>query len=808
MYRYCNECCRPRWWPDVHNAGPCGHRVDRDGLLGSDRVGACDPHRVHAVARTRGKAGSVKLAAGTAVQVGDGVQLEMRRAPDGMIAVRAIHGRVDSHPDRAEATSAWIDMRTIQTVVARVGSGDVSSEVSVDLVVSMPRTALTAGLKCLQGLRIGSCVGIDITPDGRLVASGTGQDILRLVPREDNLLRAACLDSTRLLLNGEPFSTEVIRPGDVLGDGVRRWCWKGIERGFEPARAEGDFSVSASALTLQGRVRDFTASFRSGELAAVVGGSGSGKTTLVRMIAGILIPTSGVMTMQEHAKSIEYPSHELESFAAKIAPRVSYIPQDDAVLAELTVRQAVEFAYLLHPSNRGQARSSQALVEHVSFLLQETGLTEHAAKLVGRLSGGQRRRVNLALGLVGDPDLVILDEPTTGLDFDNERRTMRLLRRIAQQGHAVVVVTHSMEAIRFADRCIVVQAGPNGAEVAAEIKGRNRITASVSTIASLVAGKTASQGATPIAATRFRRTPRPRFIELVARGFRQWINTPTSAALAFVALPLLLGLMVRLGAGDFRKDRLAIGLVAIFWLGINQSVRDLLKDLDVIRREDLDGTSPTRQILARACFSCSTAAIAAIAMTLPLCWLSLDGWVLWFDYVGQFADPMRGTVDETLLPWPVTVLAFWAAGLMGGFFGLAIAAACSFARRKAEALAVLASVIVTLPQFLFSEKCLSDGLARDPKHFDLFFTTWHGRSEQAADMLSFLTVTRWTYLPLEAWYDRIHHTDIYRLSAVMLCSGAIASLIFASGLLTVSIHVERGASWLPRWRTRAKERGT
>lgn len=729
----------------------------------------------------------------------------MRRADDGLIAVRAIEASDTPSAETATPRSPWIEIRAAQTVLTRSGFGDATPELTIDLAVAVPIAPATAGQKCLQGLRIGSCVGIEVTPSGQLAISDRGSESLRILPREDNLLRAACLDSTRLLLNGEPFAADVIRPGDVLGDGVYRWCWKGVERGFEPAQAEGGFSVSASALALEGRVRDFTASFRSGELAVVVGGSGSGKTTLVRMIAGILIPSSGAMTMQVQGDSRSYPSEKLESFAADIAHRVSYIPQDDAVLAELTVRQAVEFAYLLHPSNRGKSRTSQALVETVSFLLQSTGLTEHADKLVERLSGGQRRRVNLALGLVGDPDLVILDEPTTGLDFDNERRTMRLLRRIAHQGRAVVVVTHSMEAIRFADRCVVVQPGPNGAEVAAEIEGRDRITASESTIASLVAGK-ASQGAGPAAATRVRRTPRPRFIELVARGFRQWINTPTPALLAFVALPLLLGVMVRLGSGDFRKERLAIGLVAIFWLGINQSVRDLLKDLDVVRREDLDGTSPTRQILARACFSWATAAIGAIAMTAPLHWIDLDGWLLLPDPMGQFTERARGAEYQTLLPWYLTILAFWAAGLMGGLFGLAIAAACSFARRKAEALAVLASVIITLPQFLFSEKCLSDGLARDPEHFNYFFKTWHSESEQAADMLSFLTVTRWTFLPLEAWMDQINDTDIYRLSAIMLGAGAIGSLIVASGLLTVSINVERGAGWLPRRRARVKER--
>jgi hypothetical protein len=205
----------------------------------------------------------------------------------------------------------------------------------------------------------------------------------------------------------------------------------------------------------------------------------------------------------------------------------------------------------------------------------------------------------------------------------------------------------------------------------------------------------------------------------------------------------------------------------MFWLGINQSVRDLLRDLDVIRREDLDGTSPTRQIFARACFSFATATIGAIAITAPLYWIKLDGWLLLPDPMGHFTERTGGPEYQMPLPCYLTILAFWAAGLTGGLFGL----------------------------------------ARDAEHFNCYFKAWHSESEQAADLLSFITVTRWTFLPLEAWMDQLKDTDIYRLSAITLGGGAIGSLIFASGLLSVSINVERGAGWLPRRRARVGGEG-
>lgn len=796
MYRLCSECGRPRWWQEIHDTGPCGHRIEVSDLLGADDAGRCDPWRLYVRARRKDRARTVCSQLGGAGILGDGAVLESRVTERGTIAVRWVRMAGAVPLDFAAKAGPWIELKGAQTL--RIDEDEVGSSIDVDLDldIAVQSSQSLGGQTSLTGLRLGSCVGVQASAEGQLVLVQTGRELLRLVAREDNCLRAVSRDATRLLLNGEPFTADILRPGDVLSDEHHRWCWKGVERGFQPAAAEGAFSVSADELALEGRVRDFTASFRSGELTVVVGGSGSGKTTLVRMLAGILIPTAGSIVLQCHGARRKYESHELEQFAADVASRVSYVPQDDAVLAELTVRQAIEYAYLLHPSNRGRSRTSQSIHETVTFLLQSTGLDAHSEKLVERLSGGQRRRVNLALGLVGDPDLVVLDEPTTGLDFDNERKTMQLLRRLAHQGRSVVIVTHSLEAIQFADRCVVVRAGSRGAEIAVEIEGRESVMSSEASIAALIAGRMSPTTQAPPLRHSARRA-RWRFVELVDRAFRQWINTPIPAVLAFVALPFLLGLMVRLGSGEFRKERLAIGLVAIFWLGVNQSVRDLLKDLDVIRREDLDGTSPTRQIMARAFFSLATSAVGAVAMTAPLYFIELKSWVPVISSFSQFTEN-NGRIE--LLPWYAAILAFWATGLMGGLIGLAIASVCSFARRKAESLAVLVSVLVTLPQFLYSEKCLSDGLARDPEHFDYYFRTWHAGSEQAADFLSFLTVTRWTFLPLEAWMDQVPNSRIYRLSGITLGAAAAGTLIVAAGMLTVSINVERGAGWTPRRR--------
>ncbi len=804
MYRFCPECSRPRWWPESLENGECGHRFDSGEWTSNRALARCDPDHVRVSVRIGGRPGRLVVAPGAEEAFDDDLRIAVMRVSDGRIAVRV----------GIKTADRWIVDWTpisgsISIPLSRDRRVDDAVLLEIDLHASPARDTPIAGQKCLEGLPVGRSAAV-IAADARLATVQADVARLLLIPREDNCLRAICLDSTGFFLNGDPFVLETIRPGDVLGTRTHAWRWHGLDGGFRPATGLGTFEVQCTGLSLEKRVVDFTCSFRSGELSVVLGGSGSGKTTLVRMVAGVLLPTSGSMRLRADGRDLEFPCDRLEDFAVSIARHVSYIPQDDAVLPELTVRQAIEYAYLLHPANRGKSRSRQAIAERISFLLRSLGLEEHADKVVERLSGGQRKRVSLALGLVGDPELVILDEPTSGLDFDNERRTMILLRRLARQGKAVVVVTHSLDSMQFADQCLVVRAEPGGSRIVTRIRGQAEVAAAEMVVASVVApGDPVTDRLSPAATVSNRRrmrTARPRFVELVARGFRQWINSPRSAAVAFLLLPLVLGIMVRLGSGVYLKDRLAIGLVAIFWLGVNQSVRDLLKDIDVIRREDLDGTSPTRQVLARACFGAITSLVGAIMMTAPFHWISVNGWTLELNTSGEYLVSRPGGLTETLLPWWVSIAWFWAAGLMGNLIGLSIAGLCSFANRKAESIAVLASVLITLPQFLYSEKCLHDGLTRDPGHFGLFFETWHSTSERIPDMLSFLTVTRWTFLPMEAHMERIGDPRVFRLSGAMLAAGAAASLIITCFSLSASISLERGAGWLPRRRGRAAER--
>jgi ABC-2 type transport system ATP-binding protein len=180
-------------------------------------------------------------------------------------------------------------------------------------------------------------------------------------------------------------------------------------------------------------VNDVSFTLESGEVLAIIGPNGAGKTTLLSMLAGGLAPTSG----------------ELESGAAGA---VGWVPQQSAVYSKLSVAENLRlFARL-----EGVADVDAA----VQRMLDQTGLGERAGDQVGRLSGGNRQRVNIAVGLIADPSVLLLDEPTSSLDPRQRARLWEFINARAAAGTAVAFTTHDIaEAERYAAQVLVLADG-------------------------------------------------------------------------------------------------------------------------------------------------------------------------------------------------------------------------------------------------------------------------------------------------------------------------------------------------------------
>jgi ABC-2 type transport system ATP-binding protein len=170
----------------------------------------------------------------------------------------------------------------------------------------------------------------------------------------------------------------------------------------------------------------------AGELVAIVGPNGAGKTTLLSILAGIQRPSEG---------SVDRSPSE-----------VGWVPQQPALYSKLSVAENLAlFARLEHVADPDGA---------VERMLEQTGLQERADEQVARLSGGNRQRVNVAIGLLSQPPVLALDEPSTALDPGQRRRLWSFIRGLAADGTSVVFSTHDVgEVQRYASRAIVLADG-------------------------------------------------------------------------------------------------------------------------------------------------------------------------------------------------------------------------------------------------------------------------------------------------------------------------------------------------------------
>ncbi|NOU76217.1 ATP-binding cassette domain-containing protein [Paenibacillus sp. LMG 31458] len=165
----------------------------------------------------------------------------------------------------------------------------------------------------------------------------------------------------------------------------------------------------------------------------LLGPSGSGKTTLVRMIAGIDVPTSGTV----HVLGQQMPQLAMLS-------KIGYMAQSDALYAELTAQENLEFFASLYGLT-GTKRK-----QRIHDVMELVDLGSHLKKQISNYSGGMKRRLSLAISLLHEPDILILDEPTVGIDPVLRKSIWQELTNLSQQGTTILVTTHVMDE---ADKC-------------------------------------------------------------------------------------------------------------------------------------------------------------------------------------------------------------------------------------------------------------------------------------------------------------------------------------------------------------------
>lgn len=203
-----------------------------------------------------------------------------------------------------------------------------------------------------------------------------------------------------------------------------------------------EFSYSPSATPV---LKGIDLDIPENALFGLLGPNGAGKTTLLSILAGLIACPKGCVFIS---------GRDLSTAAGRVAARLSLVPQEYAFYQPLTVRENLVFFAGV------QSVPAKKIAERVQTAALQTGLEERLDSRAGKLSGGLKRRLNLAIGLLNQPRLLLLDEPTVGIDPHSRHFILETIRKLSQQGTTVIYTSHYMEEVEeLCDRVAIMDHG-------------------------------------------------------------------------------------------------------------------------------------------------------------------------------------------------------------------------------------------------------------------------------------------------------------------------------------------------------------
>ncbi|EHI44289.1 ABC transporter [Rhodococcus opacus PD630] len=395
----------------------------------------------------------------------------------------------------------------------------------------------------------------------------------------------------------------------------------------------GGLRVDGVGLTIEGGRRlleDVTFTAQPGSLTAVIGPSGAGKTTVATIISGSERPTEGVVEFEGRSVHAEYQV---------LRSRIGMVPQDDVVHRQLTIRQALGYAAELRlPPDTSRADREEV----IETVLDELQLSEHADTRVDRLSGGQRKRASVAMELLTGPSLLILDEPTSGLDPALDRQIMATLRRLADSGRVVVIVTHSLSYLEMCDQVLLLAPGGKTAYVGPPDKvgaalGSTDWADIFARVAADPDGVFAEYRATrpavevpppsppgPLGSPAH--TSRRKQLSTVVRRQARLIRADRGYLIFLSLLPFVLGGLAVLVPGDTGfgpsgldesgelTQILVVLILGAAFMGCSLTIRDLVGERMIYHRERAAGLLPSAYLTAKIVVFCAAAIVQSVIM--------------------------------------------------------------------------------------------------------------------------------------------------------------------------------------------------
>ena len=302
-------------------------------------------------------------------------------------------------------------------------------------------------------LSVGRAPGNDIQLDGLLISNRHAA----FIKEADALFIEDTRSSNGVYINGARISgRRPVQPQDVVQigsflfqadpmNGVFVFDTRSKIRidAIDITRVERNRSGPGTILLLD----DVDLTIQPNEFVGLIGTSGAGKSTLMNALNGMRPMTSGRVLIN---------NLDLYQHLDSLKQSIGYVPQEDIIHGELTVQRTLYYVARLRLS---RDVPKQEIDQIIGQVLDVTGLTERRDVPVAQLSGGQRKRVSIAVELITKPSVIFLDEPTSGLDPATEDKIMKLFRQIAESGHTVILTTHAMENVSLFDKIVVLMRG-------------------------------------------------------------------------------------------------------------------------------------------------------------------------------------------------------------------------------------------------------------------------------------------------------------------------------------------------------------
>lgn len=347
---------------------------------------------------------------------------------------------------------------------------------------------------------------------------------------------------------------------------------------------------------------------KPGELVAIIGGSGAGKSTILNCMCGYLPPAKG---------DVYINGINLYQNFDTLKKLIGYVPQSDIVYDNLTLYDMLSYTAKLRLPKDTSEREREIAIDRAIKLVE---LTEKENSYIKALSGGQKKRASIAVELLSDPNLLFLDEPSSGLDPGTERNLMCSLREMADNGKTVILVTHSTLQLKLCDKIVFMGKGGNlcffGSYddalkffgVSDVVDVYNMITENAKEWRSKYDKTTVQAGpsrSTTSSTSSGKRKKKFQLPVLCSRYIKLVINDRQRLMLLLIQAPVLALLISLVANGqqfeqyEMTKSLLFALSCSAFWVGMLNAIQEVCKERSIMKREYMTGLSLNAYILSK-----------------------------------------------------------------------------------------------------------------------------------------------------------------------------------------------------------------